>query len=170
MRNNSLITAIVVGIVGALLIIFEGRGDLLSWIVIALGVMFILPGAFLLLSQLMTDSSRRSGSSIVAAVGCLCLGVILCVIPDVFVNILIYLFAFILIVGGIAQLVSLSNFKMPAGLYIIPALVAITGVVMIFAGAEKDASVIVLVTGIAMVLYSINSFVEYFRMSKLLKS
>lgn len=166
MRNNSLLTAIVVGIVGIVLIIFEGRAELLNWIVIVLGFGFILPGVFNLISQFSSPSGKRSTSSIIAAVGCVILGIVLCAVPGVFVNILIYLFAFTLVVGGIAQMVSIADFKLPLGFYIIPALVAITGLIMVFAGAEKDASAIVLVTGIAMVLYSANLFVEYFQLRK----
>ena len=52
----------------------------------------------------------------------------------------------------------------------VPVLVAVTGVVMIFAGSDKDSSAIVLVTGIVMVLYAINTVVEYTRVRKLLKN
>lgn len=162
MRTNNLLTAIVAGVVGVLLIVFEGRGDLLTWIVIIIGLMFVIPGAYVLLSQLLGNRQRRSSMAIVSAVGCVCLGLCLCLIPSAFVSILIYVFAFTLIVCGIAQIVNLSDFKMPAGFYIVPALVTLTGIVMVFLGAEKDASVIVLISGIALVIYAVNALVEYF--------
>lgn len=162
MRTNNLLTAIVAGVVGVLLIVFEGRGDLLTWIVIIIGLMFVIPGAYVLLSQLLGNRQRRSSMAIVSAVGCVCLGLCLCLIPSAFVSILIYVFAFTLIVCGIAQIVNLSDFKMPAGFYIVPALVTLTGIVMVFLGAEKDASVIVLISGIALVVYAVNALVEYF--------
>lgn len=166
MKNNSLVTAIVVGIVGVLLIVFENRADLLSWLVILIGITFIIPGVYMLLAQLMGKPSGRSGSAIISAVGGICLGAVLCIIPDAFVSIIIYILAFSLIVGGVVQIATLSRYRMPAPLYIIPVLVTATGVVMIFLGARKDASVIVLVSGIAMVLYSINYLVEYSRIRK----
>lgn len=166
MRNNSLVTAVIVGIVGLLLIIFQGRGDLLNWIVIILGIMFILPGAYMLVSQAGARKENRSTGSMITAVGCICLGVCLCVIPGVFVSVLIYLFAFTLIFIGVAQMVQIADFKLPMGYYIVPVLVAVTGLIMVFAGAEKDASAIVLITGIALLLYSINMLVEYFKLRK----
>lgn len=167
MRSNGLWTAIAVFIVGVLLIVFEGRGELLTWIVILLGIGFILPGAFNLISQLGGKKENRSSSTIIASVGCIIFGVVLCVIPDVFVGILIYLFAFTLVVGGIAQMVTIADFKLPLGFYIVPGLVAVTGLIMVFAGAQKDASAIVLVTGIAMVLYAVNLFIEYLQIRKI---
>lgn len=167
MQNNYL-TPIVIGLLGILLIAFEGRGDLMTWAVIVVGIMFIVPGLYVLISQLAAKQGRSS-SSIIAAVGCLCLGACLCIIPQVFVSILIYVFAFTLIFFGVAQIVQVADFKLPMGFYIVPALVAIAGVVMVFIGAKKDASVIVLITGISMVLYSINSLVERYRINKYLK-
>lgn len=169
MRNNSLVMAIVAGIVGVLLIIFEDRGDLLSWIVVILGIMFMLPGLYTLVSQLLSKG-QRSTSDMITAIGCVGLGLCMCIVPGVFVSVTIYILALSLIIGGVMQMVSVAEFKLPLGFYIVPALVAITGVVMFILGAEKDASIIVLVAGIAMVIYAVNLLVEYYQVKKITRS
>ncbi len=168
--KNALVTATIVGIVGLLLIIFENRGDVLNWIVIALGIMFIIPGAYGLITQLAAPKPARDNTAIATGVGSMVLGVVLCLIPGVFVSVMIYLLAFVLLLGGISQIITLSRLQLPWGFYVVPVLVAVTGVVMIFAGSDKDSSAIVLVTGIVMVLYAINTVVEYTRVRKLLKN
>lgn len=170
-NNNQFLTAIIVGLVGLLLIIFEGRGDLLRWIAILIGIMFIVPGAFVLTGELRCPADQRSDSAVVASAGCLALGVCMCVVPGVFVGIFIYLFAFMLILGGVYQIIFISRMTGLGGtFYIIPVVLALTGIVMLCAGAERDASVIVLIMGIGMVLYSVNTLFESYRVNQLIKS
>ena len=51
-RNSNLFQAIIVGIVGVLLIFLHGRIDLLNWVSIAVGLMFVLPSLYVLCSSL----------------------------------------------------------------------------------------------------------------------
>lgn len=169
--SNQSITAIVVGLAGLLLIIFEGRGDLLRWIAVLIGIMFIIPSAFVLVSQLRSNSAFRSDSAVVASVGGLLLGICMCVVPGLFVGIFIYLFAFMLILGGVSQIVFISRSGGLGGaFYVVPVLLTLAGIVMLFAGIERDASAIVLIMGIGMVLYSINTLIELYRIDQIVKS
>lgn len=168
--KNELVTAVVVGIVGILLIIFEGRGDLLSWIAVVIGIMFIIPSAYLLFGELSGRRGSHNSSSLIAALGGLGLGVCLCVVPGFFVGIFIYMFAILLILGGLYQIIVITRAGgMPGAFYVVPALLIVAGVVMLCAGIERDSSAIVLIAGIGMVLYSVNSILEYRSMQKLLK-
>lgn len=166
MRNTTLLMATVVAIVGVVLVIFEGRGAVLSWVVEAVGVMFIIPGFFVLLSQVTAARDTRNSAAIITSIGCVCLGLCLCLLPQMFVGMIIYVFAFTLVFGGIWQLVNVARYGLPWPLYIIPTLVAATGLIMVFSGTERDASAIVLVTGIAMIVYSANVFLEYYKLRR----
>lgn len=169
--NNQMLTSVVVGVVGLLLIIFEGRGDLLRWIAILIGIMFIVPSAMMLASELKSSPTARSEATLIASLGGLGLGVCMCVVPGVFVGIFIYLFALMLILGGVYQMIVISRIHGIGGtFYIIPAILVVTGVVMLCAGIERDASAIVLIAGIGLVLYAANSLAEGYRAQLLLKS
>lgn len=163
-------TAILVGIVGILLIAFKDRGDLLSWIAVMLGVMIIVPSAYTILSALFSKSKEPyPTSSIISAVGALILGICMCAIPSVFVGIFIYVFAGLLIIGGIYHLVFLGYVaravKLSVWFYIIPIVLIITGIVILCTSVDANASVIVLITGIGFLLFSVNAISEYVAVS-----
>lgn len=164
--KGNLLTAVLVGVVGILLIVFKGRGDLLSWIAVMLGVMLIVPSACTLLYAF---SSKHSASypvsAVISAFGALILGICMCAIPSVFVGIFIYVFAGLLILGGIYHLVFLGYvaraFKLSIGFYIIPIILILTGIVILCTSVDANASMIVLITGIGFLLFSVNAVSEY---------
>ena len=43
---NNWLTTIIVFVVGVLLIVWHGRLDVLQWIVMAVGLMLVIPGAY----------------------------------------------------------------------------------------------------------------------------
>lgn len=168
--KGNLLTAILVGVVGILLISFKDRGDLLSWIAVMLGVMIIVPSAYTLFSAFFSKNKGAfPTSAVISAFGALILGICMCAIPSVFVGIFIYVFAGLLILGGIYHLVFLGYvaraFKLSIGFYIIPIVLILTGIVILCTSVDANASMIVLITGIGFLLFSVNSISEYIAVS-----
>lgn len=163
-RNSNLFQAIVVGIVGILLICLHNRIDLLDWVSIAVGLMFILPSLYVLCSSIGSKMKLPGGIAFVS-VGDIILGLLMCVFPSAFAGFFVYVFAALLIIFGIYHIVDLASWnksvKFPFYFYIIPILLVATGIVILCTSLRDINTVVVLVTGIALVASSVNSIMEY---------
>ena len=173
-KSNTL-TAVIFFIAGILLIIFNERINLLAWVSILIGVTFIIPSAYSLYVSLTAkgDSTTKTQLSIMSVAG-LVMGLCMCIFPNVFAGIFVYLFAALLIIGGIYHILIISYMSrplvLPGYLYIIPALMILSGVIILFTSLREINSAVVLITGIALVLSAINTMLEYRSRRALLKS
>lgn len=172
MRNTQYIISYVFTlIIGVLLLAFWQQSNIFRIIVIVIGCCFIIPslaGLFMgFAGKKQADGTRVSrpwyvGTSAVAG---LIGGVLLVAIPDFFVHYLIYTFGIILVFAGIMQILYLSVTGrdiggMPPGWYIMPWLIIATGIAVIIIGPEALAKAATIVTGIALVLYSLNGLIS----------
>lgn len=170
-NKTSLLTSVIMAGVGIALIVLHNRVDILQWISILLGVMFIIPSLFALGITFFAPASQDVGdknvkfSSIIAGLGGLGLGIAMCLIPSTFASIFIYVFAGVLIVAGIYHIIVVGFMSktliVPGYYYVIPALLIVTGLVIIFSSLRTLNSVVVLITGIMLILSAVNSFMEY---------
>lgn len=163
-RKSNLFTAIIVGAVGVLMIVLHNHIDLLDWISIAVGLMFVLPSLYVLCSSL--GSKERLNASVgLVSVGGLILGLLLCIFPSAFAGLFVYVFAALLVIFGIYQIVDLASWskltKIPAFYYVIPILLIAAGVVILCTKLRDINTVVVLVTGIALIAAAINTIMEY---------
>lgn len=173
--GNNWLTILIVFVVGVLLIVWHQRVDVLSWIVIAVGLMLVIPGLYSLISAMVRKkedgkiSYSASSSTIVACVGALALGIWMIVNPAFFVGLLAYIFAAILILYGIYHIVLIGFWSrplvMPVWFYVIPVLMIAAGVVILCTDVRTIQSVVVLMTGIALVASAVNSLLETVSMS-----
>lgn len=164
-RKSNLVTAVIVGLVGILLIAFHSRIDLLNWVSVAVGLMFVLPSLYVLCSSIGGKQHLPVGIAFVSAGG-LILGLLMCIFPDAFAGFFVYLFAAMLVIFGIYQIVDLASWSriapIPAFYYVIPVLLVATGIVMLCTSLRNINTAVVLVTGIALIAGSANSLLEYF--------
>lgn len=166
MKNNSSgwLTILLTAAVGLLLIIFHNQVNLLQWIILAVGIAIAVPSLYNLLASFRNSHRASDGnvriSSIIASVGALALGIWIIVNPTFFVGLLAYLFAALMILYGITQLIILNYASRPArlsfGFYIIPLLEIIAGVVILCTSVHTMNALVVLITGIMLVLSAIN--------------
>lgn len=172
MKNNgsSWLTIAITAIVGVLLIVWHNHVELLQWIIVAMGLVILVPSVYTLVTQLFSKNKKgseegRSISSVVASVGATALGLWMVINPTFFVGLLAYLFAAILIVYGILQLIVVGYwsrpFVLPAWFYIIPALLIIAGIVILCTEVRTMNSVVVLLTGIMLVCCAVNWALQY---------
>lgn len=168
-RKSNLVTAIIVGLVGILLIVLHSRIDLLNWVSVAVGLMFVLPSLFVLCSSIGSKQHLPAGIAFVSAGG-LILGLLMCIFPSAFAGFFVYVFAAVLALFGIYQIVDLASWSktvsIPVYFYIIPVLLVATGIVMICTSLRNINTVIVLITGIALIAGSLNTFIEYAKTRK----
>lgn len=183
-KFSSWLITLVIAVVGILLIVWHKEVGLFTWLIRALGIMLAVPATYVLLSALsalrhnrlkataqITDthtgetelkfSSRTvAWSLIIVSVATIVLGFWMLINPDFFVGLVSYLFAIVIIICGILQIVDVAYLTRPVILpvyfYIMPALLIIAGVVIIFTNVKTIDDVVTLITGIMLVLYSVN--------------
>ena len=166
--KNSVLINVLILIAGILFIFMHARENVINAIVVITGVLFIASGVA---NLIMTFSSHRpdgSGAGIpgtLACVAAVALGLWMTFDPASLVSIIVYIFAALLILGGAFHIYMLScgysPLRFPGWLYIFPAILIISGIVIMVMGAASVVNYIVLITGIAMVIFAVNSFLEY---------
>ena len=154
--QSSFFRAICSIIIGVLLLRFPD--NTVTWITLAIGIMFLLSGVFSTLAYLnarkntseymITDVEGRIISKgkptfPLVGVGSIILGVLLITSPSVFVEILMYIMGGILILGALNQFMSLYNArrwgKMAWGFSVSPSLILLAGLYVMFQPMEAAA-------------------------------
>ena len=121
--HSSFFRAICAIIVGALLI--QYREQTVTWITIAIGVLFFLSGVISIVTYF---SAKRNSGKVgvvydangkqltgltprfpIVGIGSLCLGLILALMPNTFINSLMFILSVILIMGALTQFMNLAT-------------------------------------------------------------
>ncbi|MDE5799635.1 MAG: DUF308 domain-containing protein [Paramuribaculum sp.] len=200
-KFSSWIITLVIAVVGVLLIVWHNEVDLFSWLIRALGIILAAPAIYVLLSSLsalrhnrlkataeITDahtgttelkfsSSTVAWSLIIVSVATIVLGFWMLINPGFFVGLVSYLFAIVVIIFGILQIVDVAYLTRPVILpvyfYILPALLIIAGIVIMCTNVKTIDGVVTLITGILLVLYSVNRIAQqivYYSESRKIKN
>ncbi len=182
--HSSLFRALCAIIVGVLLI--QYREQTVTWITIAIGVLFFLSGIISLASyysakrgyeksqgMLIHDANGQQVMGIkprfpLVGVGSLLLGLILAVMPNVFIAWLMFILSAILIMGAITQMVNLATAaKMGrVGLvyWFFPCVLLLLGLLAVIK-PSAIASAPLLVIGWAMLVYGVVESINAFKIS-----
>ena len=174
--QSSFFRAICSIIIGVLLLRYPD--NTVTWITLAIGIMFLLSGVFSTLAYL---NARKNSSDYVitdidgrviskgkptfplVGVGSVILGVMLVTSPSVFVEILMYIMGGILILGALNQFMSLYNArrwgKMAWGFWEAPSLILLAGLYVMFQPMEA-ASMPMVVIGWCCLLYGASEVVN----------
>lgn len=162
--RTDLFTSLIVGIAGIAMIVLHNRLDIMAWIVIMIGVMFIIPGVFCVLMGALSKE-RKSTTSVLAGIGAVALGVIMCAMPEPFAGLMVTIFGVLLIIIGGYHLCFVAwlsrPFVLPFYYYIIPILLIVAGVIIMFTSVRTINNIVLLVTGIAFVCSALSSLMEW---------
>ena len=173
MKQGQLYANLVVLAAGILLIIFNDQ-NLVSTLIVILGVVLMLPCVASLISLLVRRAKDSKegiktnkalfASGVISSLCGVALGAWMIVSPGSLVGIMVYLFAVLLIVAGIYQIIMLSvghrPIKFPVWMYIMPTLMTAAGIVILATDVKTIESVVVLITGISLVAFALNRIVE----------
>ena len=129
--NYSLIRILFALVIGLVLVIWPNAAA--SYIVITVGVAFLIPAVISLFGYF--GRKRPEGEAAprfpIEGIGSLLFGLWLIVMPEFFADVLMFLLGFILIMGGVQQIASLSMARrwmpVPGAFYLIPSLILIAG-------------------------------------------
>lgn len=184
-KSSIFLVNIFVLLAGLLLVLLYDEARLMEGIVMVMGVMFLVPSAIsliLMLSQMSRSMSRIDGEAdsvgfsnggLLPSIGGICFGLSLVLRPLLFVEILAYLFAIILIIGGLYHVVMLlitsRRISVSLWLYVLPVVVAVAGFVLILTDVRTVEKWVNLITGIALICFSVASLTEYIAECRALK-
>lgn len=102
----------------------------INYLVIVIGVLFLVPGLIAMIGYLMRDKERYPDAAFpIEGAGSALFGLWLIVMPAFFVNILMYVLGALLVIAGIQQIASLASARrwtqVPGFFYVVPVLILI---------------------------------------------
>lgn len=158
--NNTLVSSICALIIGTLLVVWPGVA--VNYLVITIGVLFLLPGLLGLFTYLAALNKRKTEAPRpifpIVALGSTLLGIWLIIMPSFFVGVLMYILGVLLVLGGVSQLANLiaarSFMPVPFGVYIVPVLVLAAGITVLFNPFET-AEIPFIVLGVSSIVYAL---------------
>ena len=182
--HSSIFRAVCAIIVGVLLI--QYREQTVTWITIAIGVLFFLSGVISLASywaakrnaekmqgQILSDSNGKPIMGMMpkfplVSLGSLILGLLLALMPQVFIAWLMFILAFILILGALTQFVNLASAakmgRVGILFWLFPSVLLLLGLLTIIK-PSAIASAPLFIIGWGMLIYGVVEFLNTFKIS-----
>lgn len=182
--HSSIFRAVCAIIVGVLLI--QYREQTITWITIAIGVLFFLSGVISLASywaakrnaekmqgQILSDSNGKPIMGMMpkfplVSVGSLILGLLLALMPQVFIAWLMFILAFILILGALTQFVNLASAakmgRVGILFWLFPSALLLLGLLAIIK-PSAIASAPLFIIGWGMLIYGVVELLNAFKVS-----
>ena len=182
--HSSIFRAVCAIIVGVLLI--QYRAQTVTWITIAIGVSFFLSGVISLASywaakrnaekmqgQILSDSNGKPIMGMIpkfplVSVGSLILGLLLALMPQVFIAWLMFILAFILILGALTQFANLASAakmgRVGILFWLFPSALLLLGLLAIIK-PSAIASAPLFIIGWGMLIYGVVELLNAFKVS-----
>lgn len=167
--NATLVRSILAIVLGFVLVIWPDAA--VNYLVILIGVLFMLPGLYAVAHHFLRPSSPEEGQRIfpIEAMGSVLLGALLVAMPTFFVNILMYLLGGVLVVAGLQQLIALIRARkwseVPLGFYLMPALLLLTGLMLLAYPFDAVANTFV-IFGLAILFYGTTELINAYKFRK----
>lgn len=180
--NSSFFRAICSIVVGALLI--QYREQTVTWITIAIGVLFFLSGVISVATYwsakrnydkvaIVYDANGKQLTGLkpnfpIVGIGSLCLGLILALMPNTFINSLMFILSVILIMGALTQFMNLATARKMGGVgivyWIFPSIILLVGLLAVIK-PSAIASAPLFVIGWAMLVYGVVECINAFKIA-----
>lgn len=167
--DNTILRSAFAIILGLVLVLWPGSA--VQYLVIVIGVLFIVPGVISLVAYFTAKSKNPdfSRSFPIESAGSILFGLWLVSMPTFFVNILMYVLGVLLILAGIQQIVSLSSARkwtnVPIPFYIFPILILICGVIILAYPFTVAASAFMFL-GVVCLVYGAGELFNWYRFTK----
>ena len=164
--SYSFLRAICALVIGLVLVMFPDQAG--DYFVITIGVIFLVPSLIRIIGYFAQSTEMRSRFPI-EGVGSLLFGLWLIIMPGFFADLLTFVLGFILVMGGVQQIASLSAARrwmpVPGGFYVVPVLILLAGLVALFnpTGVRSTAFIII---GISSLVYAASELLNWFKFTR----
>lgn len=181
-RFSNWLTILITAAVGVLFIVWHNEVNLFQWLVRALGVMLLIPGVYVLFHSISEIQARKTNTNdesktaitfrrrsaaislLIVSGATVFIGLWMLLQPSFFASLIAYLFAAILLLYGIYQLIVVAYYSRPAKLswhfYIIPSLFMAVSLTILLTSLHTLDSVVTLITGILLLASALNAVVQ----------
>ena len=160
--NNSILRSAFAMILGFVLVLWPEAA--VTYLVIAIGICFILPGIFSLLSYFTREKVEGEPSPMfpIDGAGSILFGAWLVIMPAFFM----YILGALLVIAGVQQIIMLVSARkwsiVPFGFYVMPALILLTGI-MIIAYPFGAAANTFVIFGVASIFYGVIELLNWYK-------
>jgi uncharacterized membrane protein HdeD (DUF308 family) len=164
--SYSFLRAICALIIGLVLVMFPDQAG--DYFVITIGVVFLVPSLISIIGYFAQNAEVRPRFP-VEGVGSLLFGLWLIIMPGFFADLLTFVLGFILVMGGVQQIASLTAARrwmpVPGGFYIVPVLILLAGLLALFnpMGVRSTAFIII---GISSLVYAASELLNWFTFTR----
>ncbi len=165
--SYSFLRAVCALVIGLVLVMFPDQAG--DYFVITIGVIFLVPSLISIIGYYAQNSEMRRRFPI-EGVGSMLFGLWLIIMPGFFADLLTFVLGFILVMGGVQQIASLSAarrwMQVPTGFYIVPVLILIAGLIALFnpTGVRSTAFIII---GVSSIIYAVSELINWFKFTRL---
>ena len=164
--SYSFLRAICALVIGLVLVMFPDRAG--DYFVITIVIILLVPSLISVIGYFAQNAEMRRRFP-VEGVGSLLFGLWLIVMPGFFADLLTFVLGFILVMGGVQQIASLSAARrwmpVPGGFYVVPVLILLAGLVALFnpTGVRSTAFIII---GISSLVYAASELLNWFKFTR----
>lgn len=164
--SYSFLRAVCALVIGLVLVMFPDQAG--DYFVITIGVIFLVPSLISIIGYYAQNSEMRRRFPI-EGVGSMLFGLWLIIMPGFFADLLTFVLGFILVMGGVQQIASLSAarrwMQVPTGFYVVPALILIAGLIALFnpTGVRSTAFIII---GVSSIIYAVSELINWFKFTR----
>ena len=164
--SYSFLRAICALVIGLVLVMFPDQAG--DYFVITIGIIFLVPSLVSIIGYFAQNAEMRHRFPI-EGVGSLLFGLWLIIMPGFFADLLTFVLGFILVMGGVQQIASLSAARrwmpVPGGFYVVPVLILLAGLVALFnpTGVRSTAFIII---GISSMVYAASELLNWFKFTR----
>lgn len=174
--QSSIFRAVCAIAIGILLI--QNPGNTVTWITVAIGIMFFISGAISCLAFLGAKRTLKGNISVsdsegnviarrptfpIVGIGSLIFGLLIAITPNVFVTWLMYIIGAILILGALNQLLVLVNAnkvsRVPVAFWVCPSLILVVGIYVIVK-PMATAELPMIILGWCSLLYGVTEIIN----------
>ncbi|NDV58582.1 HdeD family acid-resistance protein [Bacteroides sp. 519] len=162
--NYPVIRSIFALIIGLVVVIWPGVAA--DYLVMTIGILFIIPGLIGIIGYFASKGKTAKSRFPIEAIGSFLFGLWLVINPGFFINILMYVLGFILLLGGIHQLYTLIMTRkwtnVPVAFFITPVLILIAALLILFSPRESQETIFIII-GATAIVYAGSELLNYFR-------
>lgn len=165
-RSSSIITPLIVLAIGVIMICLF-KGNFIEWLIEGVGVVIILLAVYNIITVFTRRNEATVGSRsgmLVASVLTGALGIWVICQPLFFEKLMVFVFAFALLVASVGDIAFMRAFARPAKVpwffFIVPVLVIIAAIIMVVTPVRTINTTVVLITGICLAASGLNRLVN----------
>ena len=165
--NNSILRTIFALAIGLVMILWPDKA--LDYLIITIGILFLVPGLITMFRYFMMKSKDTSLSFPIEGIGSVLIGLFLIISPAFFTDILTILLGLILALGGLQQIANLIRSRqwvdVPFVYFVVPGLILLAGLFVIFNPMDFKRTLLTIL-GATAILYAVVELINWVKFER----